>query len=73
MLKNVEHFCMNNSNTLFNNPGDLYDGRNRKIFSNKNVFFFKTFRRSQMRCSVKKGILKKFTNFTGKHLCWSLF
>ena len=21
----------------------------------------------------KKGFLKKFANFTGKHLCWSLF
>ena len=21
----------------------------------------------------KKGVLKSFTNFTGKHLCWSLF
>ena len=21
----------------------------------------------------KKGVLKKFGNFTGKHLCWSLF
>ena len=25
------------------------------------------------RCSVKKGVLKKFANFIGKHLCWSLF
>ena len=31
------------------------------------------FRRSHWRCSVKKGVLKKFGNFTGKHLCWSLF
>ena len=22
---------------------------------------------------VKKDVLKKFTNFTGKQLCWSLF
>ena len=25
------------------------------------------------RCSVKKGVLKNFTNFTGKHQCWSPF
>ena len=25
------------------------------------------------RCSVKKVVLKKFANFTGKHLCWSFF
>ena len=24
------------------------------------------------RCSVKNGVLKNFTVFTGKHLCWSL-
>ena len=24
-------------------------------------------------CSVENGVLNNFTNFTGKHLCWSLF
>ena len=24
-------------------------------------------------CSVKEDVLKNFANFTGKHLCWSLF
>ena len=24
-------------------------------------------------CSIKKSVLKKFTKFTGKHLCQSLF
>ena len=24
-------------------------------------------------CSVKECVLKNFTNFTGRHLCWSLF
>ena len=28
---------------------------------------------SEQRCSVKKGVLKDFVNFIGKHLCWSLF
>ena len=31
------------------------------------------FRSSHRRCSVKKGVLKNFANFTGKHLCWSPF
>ena len=31
------------------------------------------FRSSHWRCSVKIHVLKSFTNFTGKHLCWSLF
>ena len=28
---------------------------------------------SEWRFSVKKGVLKDFVNFKGKHLCWSLF
>ena len=31
------------------------------------------YRSSHRRCSVKKGVLKNFANFTGKHLCWSFF
>ena len=30
------------------------------------------FRSSHERCSIRKGVLKNFANFTGKHLCWSL-
>ena len=30
-------------------------------------------RSSHRRCSVKKAALKKLTNFTEKHPCWSLF
>ena len=28
---------------------------------------------SHQRCSMKKGVLRNFTKFTGKHLCQSLF
>ena len=54
-------------------------------FFTSEVFFyhckslFKTFRdirnnrSSHQRCSMKKGIVKNFTTFTGKHLCQSLF
>ena len=31
------------------------------------------FRSSQLRCSVRKGALRNFAKFTGKHLCQSLF
>ena len=31
------------------------------------------FRSSHWRCSMKNIVLKNFANFTGKHLCWSLF
>ena len=30
-------------------------------------------RSSHQRCSIKKGVLRNFTKFTGKHLCQSLF
>ena len=32
-----------------------------------------TYRSSHRRCSVKKGVLRNFTKFTGKHLCQSIF
>ena len=31
------------------------------------------FRSSHRMCSIKKGILRNFSKFTGKHLCQSLF
>ena len=31
------------------------------------------FKRSHLRCFVKKGVLENFAKFTGKHLCQSLF
>ena len=30
------------------------------------------FRGSHWKSSVKKGVLKNFANFTGKHRCWSI-
>ena len=32
-----------------------------------------TLESSYPRCTVEKRVLKNFTNFRGKHLCWSLF
>ena len=34
---------------------------------------FCQFRSSHQRCSIKKGVLRIFARFTGKHLCRSLF
>ena len=31
------------------------------------------FKSSHQRCSIRKGILRYFAKFTGKHLCQSLF
>ena len=33
----------------------------------------KKYRGSHQKCSVRKGVLRNFTKFTGKHLCQSLF
>ena len=35
--------------------------------------FIATFRSSHQKCSVRKDVLRNFTNFTAKHLCQSLF
>ena len=36
-------------------------------------FLIYTSRSSRLQIFLKTGILKSFANFTGKHLCWSLF
>ena len=35
--------------------------------------FLYTSRSSRLQMFFKIGVLKSFANFTGKHLCWSLF
>ena len=37
------------------------------------LMFLIHFRSSQRRCVVRKGVLRHFTKFAGKHLCQSLF
>ena len=32
-----------------------------------------TIRNSHQRCSVRKGVLRNFAKFTGKHLCQAVF
>ena len=46
-----------------------------KKFGNDSKFkiLTATIRSSHQRCSMKKGVLRNFTKFTGKHLCQSLF
>ena len=38
-----------------------------------NIKVFQINRSTHQRCSVKKGVLRNFTKFTGKRLCQSLF
>ena len=46
-----------------------------KKFGNDSKFkiLTATIRSSHQRCSMKKGVFRNFTKFTGKHLCQSLF
>ena len=40
----------------------------------KNILLISyTFRRSHLRCSVRKGVLRSFAKFTAKHLCQTLY
>ena len=38
-----------------------------------NKIKFPIYRSSHRRCSVRKGVLRTFAKFAGKHLCQSLF
>ena len=52
----------------------IYKESTHRYFSN--IFFrwlFKNIRNNHRGCSVKKGVLRNFTKFTGKQLCQSLF
>ena len=40
------------------------------LVSNDFMWFLTQFRNSHRRCSVNKGVLKNFANFTRKHLFW---
>ena len=54
--------------------GDL-QSEYRKIWTRKNsvLDIFHAVQKQPPDVFYEKGILKNFANFTGKHLCWSLF
>ena len=39
----------------------------------KSIFFKEHLKKQSLQMSFKIGVLKSFVNFTGNHLCWSLF
>ena len=64
--------------TLVQTPGMFWKNTVLKNFFQSYLtsfyFNFINFRNgSRRRCSVRKGIHRNFTKFTGKHLCHSLF
>ena len=44
-----------------------------KFFFAEVVHVFQQLRSSHQRCSLRKGVLRNFPKFTGKHLCQRLF
>ena len=42
-------------------------------FSDVPIVDFDQYRSSHRRCSVKKGVIRNFEKFAGKHLCQSVF
>ena len=58
-------------NTITNSSGEF--GLDETSTECKVSIFFKTYRSSRPEVFCKKGVLRNFTNFTGKDLCQSLF
>ena len=54
----------------------LFLNANTRSGRSKNAYqidYRRLYKSSHQRCSVKKGVLRNFAKFTGKHLCQSLF
>ena len=84
-----KHLCRPLQAFFYRTPTVAASGFSRKQFFQLNLVFnadsctgfcsellYKqelNLRSSHWNSSVKKGVLRKFSNFTGKHLCWSLF
>ena len=49
----------------------VYDNFAKEL--NIQTTFISEAKSNHRRCSVKKGVLRNLANFTGKHLCQSLF
>ena len=67
-----EHL-LNKFNMISDNQGRLMLNDQKIPLSNEPQRSLGFVLKQYWRCSVKKGVLKKFVNFTEKHLCWSLF
>ena len=68
-----KELLVNKCNMILNNQGSLcYITKKHLRHTMNHRDLVGLFRSSHRRCSVKKGVLKNFANFTGKHLYWSL-
>ena len=68
-----KELLVNKFNIILNNQVGLMLNDQKIPLPNKPQRSPGLFRSSRRRCSFKKIVIKKFANFTGKHLCWSLF
>ena len=78
------YFRLNNNKIskklLVNKFNMILDNQGRAMLNDQKIILLNEpqrspglFRSSHWSCSVKKGVLKKFADFTRKHLCWNLF
>ena len=80
LFKYVWPFCYQQRLKVYGNIIDVFRTLPNiflsKKFHHRRLTFPKrycTIRKSHRKCSLKKGFLKNFAIFTGKHLCWSFF
>ena len=82
--KMAAYFNVNNNeiskDLLINKFNIILDNQSRLLLNNQKSVRHRMnhrdllglFRSSHRRCCLKKGVLKNFANFAGKHMCWSL-
>ena len=69
-----KELLVNKFNMILDNQGRLMLNDQKKSFNQMNHRdLLGLFTNSHPEVFCKKGVLKKFTNFTGKYLCCSLF
>ena len=70
-----EHTLYRSTNLFSRKHPKLYfwSIREGQHMTNTEQLLYQSDKSSHRRCSIKKAVVKNFTMFTGKHLCWSLF
>ena len=61
------------TNSTFYTSSDVSRRKNLVVRHNRVAKYLKKIQKQSPEVLCKKGVLKNFANFTGKHPCWSLF
>ena len=72
MEKHVQQMLLVYIDIIIRSQFVCFSGR-MESFQGRQPFDFCSYKSSHPRCSIKKGVLKNLTKFTGKHLSQSLF